>query len=163
MNCSLKRKEESQWKNIKAKIDISAKTDFQREKWTCASILLEKSRVLQSQTTVGKLSWFLWNVYLTIQNNKISSSRIVSRNYSFIWLEILCDLINAAALFSKLKRDWKDPDPQHTRLFGILLLLHLILSHIPHTQPSSSSRFSGSKKWSMRLLHNRVVLVREKP
>lgn len=32
MNCSLKRKEESQWKNVKAKIDISAKTDFQREK-----------------------------------------------------------------------------------------------------------------------------------
>jgi len=31
MNCSLRRKEKNQWKNVKAKIDISAKTDF-REK-----------------------------------------------------------------------------------------------------------------------------------
>lgn len=55
-------------------------------------------------------------------------------------------------------KEWKDSDPQYTWLFGIL---HLILSHIACTQPSSGSSFSGSKKWSMRLLRNRVVLVKQ--
>lgn len=140
MYCSLKRKEESEWKNVKAKFYISTKADFRRGKWTCANGLLEKSKVLHSKTIQGNLSCILWDVYVTIQNNKIPTSRVISRSFSF------------PMLF----------DSQQGYRAGILSLLHLILSYIPCTQPSSGSRFNGSRKWSMRLLSNRVVLIKNK-
>lgn len=45
MNPSLKRKEKSQWKNIKGKIDISTKPDFQREVNTYKQIFREKAAI----------------------------------------------------------------------------------------------------------------------
>lgn len=45
MNSSLKRKEKSQWKNVKGKIDISTKPDFQREENTYEQIFREKASI----------------------------------------------------------------------------------------------------------------------
>lgn len=72
--------EGSQWKNVKAKTYISAKPDFQREKRMFANSSLEKRQVFQSKTTVGKRSCILWKVYVMLQNDKVSSSRVISGN-----------------------------------------------------------------------------------
>lgn len=48
MNCSLMGKEESQWKNVKAQIYISAEADFSKRKVnTCKQVIREKASIAE--------------------------------------------------------------------------------------------------------------------